>query len=123
MTYALDDQHGTQFCGGLTLAAARRLARRLADERNEPVSLYGDGDGDAAVTVYPGGTLLLVETMPAHLVASHKAARNFGSFPANGAERAIVDAADVDTYLDDNGYDHVVREATARDTERYGDVA
>jgi hypothetical protein len=122
MTYALDDQHGTQFCGGLTLAAARSLARRLADERNEPVSLYGDGDGDTAVTVYPSGTLLLVETMPTHLVASHKAARNFGSFPANGAERAIVDAADVDTYLDDNGYDHVVRAATARDVERYGDV-
>jgi len=70
------------------------------------------------------GTLLLIETMPSHLVASHKAARNFGSFPANGAERLIVDAADVDTYLDaDNGYDHVVRVATSRDVERYGDVA
>lgn len=70
---------------------------------------------------YPSGTLLLIETMPAHLVASHKAARNFGSFPANGAERSLVDAAD--TYLTDNGYDHVVRVATARDVERYGDVA
>ena len=72
---------------------------------------------------YPSGTLLLIETMPAHLVASHKAAGNFGVFPANGAERSLVDAADVDTYLTDNSYDHVVRVATARDVERYGDVA
>lgn len=32
----------------------------------------------------------LIEYMPAHLRASHLAARNAGTYPANGAERAYV---------------------------------
>ena len=40
----------------------------------------------------------LIETMPAHLVASHKAAGNWGSSPHNGAERRIVDGAGTEVF-------------------------
>jgi hypothetical protein len=59
----------------------------------------------------------LIETMPAHLRDSHRAARNWGRYPANGAERSIVDEGSLPD--EDDEYDHVVREATERDLERY----
>jgi hypothetical protein len=62
----------------------------------------------------------LIETMPAHLCGSHKAAGNWGSYPFNGAERRIVDGDGADE-LADNGYDEVVRVATEADERRYGD--
>lgn len=59
----------------------------------------------------------LIETMPDHLRASHRAARNWGVYPHNGAERRVVGA---DELPDENAeYDHVVREATARDIARH----
>ena len=66
--------------------------------------------------------LTLIETMPAHLVGSHRAAGNWGDYPANGAVRAVVvgGAAVAADYLTDNGYDHAVRDATAADVARYG---
>lgn len=60
----------------------------------------------------------LIETMPDYLRASHRAARNWGRYPANGAERRVVDECDLPDGTDE--YDHVVREATAADVERYG---
>jgi hypothetical protein len=66
-------------------------------------------------TRYPRGTVVLVEVMPPHLVASHKAANNFGTWPHNGAVRLLVDGAELSGTLDDNGYDHVVRVATPTD--------
>lgn len=62
---------------------------------------------------------VLVEIMPEHLVESHKAARNFGTYPRNGAERIIVNEGDVGLYLKDNGYDKVVRVATPHDEADY----
>jgi hypothetical protein len=67
--------------------------------------------------------LTLIETMPAHLVGSHRAAGNWGDYPANGAVRAVVvcgAAVAADCYLAHNGYDHVMRPATAADVARYG---
>jgi hypothetical protein len=61
----------------------------------------------------------LVETMPEHLRSSHRAARNWGAYPANGAERSIVGECDLPD--PDDEYDHVVREATPADIARYGD--
>lgn len=62
-------------------------------------------------------TRYLIETMPDHLRASHRAARNWGTYPANGAERSIVGEAELPDGSDE--YDHVVRVATAKDEERY----
>jgi hypothetical protein len=43
--YAIDDQHGTNSCGGLSEAQARRVAQECADTQNAPVLLYSS-DGD-----------------------------------------------------------------------------
>lgn len=59
----------------------------------------------------------LIETMPDYLRASHRAARNWGTYPANGAERSIVDEGDLPDGSDE--YDHVVREATPADLKHY----
>lgn len=61
-------------------------------------------------------TKYLIETMPDHLRGSHRAAGNWGVYPANGAERRIVDESELP---EGDEYDHVVREATAHDVERY----
>jgi hypothetical protein len=63
-------------------------------------------------------TRYLIETMPAHLRESHRAARNWGIYPANGAERSIVDEQGLPNEGDE--YDHVVRVATPADVARYG---
>lgn len=62
-------------------------------------------------------TKYLIETMPDHIRGSHRAAGNWGTYPANGAQRRIVDESELPD--DDAEYDHVVREATDRDVERY----
>jgi hypothetical protein len=67
--------------------------------------------------------LTLIERMPAHLCASHRAAGNWGDYPHNGAVRVVVvggAALAADCYLAHNGYDHAVRDATAADVGRYG---
>lgn len=63
-------------------------------------------------------TKYLIETMPDCHRASHRAARNWGVYPANGAERSIVEECDLPAA--DAEYDHVVRVATPQDIERYG---
>lgn len=62
-------------------------------------------------------TLYLIETMPDQFRASHRAARNWGCYPANGAERSIVDESSLP---ESDEYDHVVRVATPADIARYG---
>lgn len=71
---------------------------------------------------------VLVERMPDHLRDSHRAARNWGSYPHNGAERVIVERSvtlewryNVDTHysIEDDEYDHIVRDATADDFAKY----
>lgn len=59
----------------------------------------------------------LIETMPDHLREIHRAAGNWGNYPANGAERRVVDESE----LPDGGdeYDRIVREATERDIRHY----
>jgi len=43
--YSIDDQHGTNICGGLPEARALRVAQEYADELGAPVLLYSD-DGE-----------------------------------------------------------------------------
>lgn len=58
--------------------------------------------------------LVTVETMPDHLIASHQAARNFGAYPHNGAERAEMTRDEADDVIasDEAGYAHEVSSRT-----------
>jgi hypothetical protein len=53
---------------------------------------------------------VLIETMPDHLRGSHRAARNWGVWPYNGAERRWVDPDDASAIMraDPDNYAHVV---------------
>lgn len=52
--YSIDDQHGTNICGGIELEhKARETAQRYANDLKEPVRLYSNEPGDAGETVYP----------------------------------------------------------------------
>lgn len=93
---------------------------------------YDKGARDGAVaqwrSKYParaGDDLVLLETMPDQHRASHRAARNWGTYPHNGAERAVVSLARARETVeaDPDRYDHIVRGATDSDVERYGTEA
>lgn len=76
---------------------------------------------------------VVVERMPEYLRGSHRAAAaggNWGSYPANGAERVIVERAETEVWCYDvdsddfigigaDEYDHIVRSATEADFENY----
>lgn len=61
--------------------------------------------------------LVVIETMPDCWRASHRAARNWGRYPANGSERTLVTRAEAEEIVDADadGYDHIVRDATRED--------
>lgn len=61
----------------------------------------------------------VVEYMPLYLRASHTAAGNSGSYPANGAVRVLVGATE-DVYEDE--WTVVVRPATSADLSRYANA-
>lgn len=87
---------------------------------------WGDDPGDDAIsdcrveidstTDYSG--YVLVERMPDHLRASHRAARNWGDYPHNGAERVLM-SADNAEYTEEDEYDHVVRDYSVGDEDKY----
>jgi len=54
--------------------------------------------------------LVTIETMPDHLRSSHRAARNWGTYPHNGAERSEVTREEAEEIIaaDEDGYDHIV---------------
>ena len=56
---------------------------------------------------------VIVETMPDHLRSSHRAARNWGVYPVNGAERRVVSREEADQIVADDAdeYDHIVCDA------------
>lgn len=47
--YAIDDQHGTNICGGLDERRALDTAQEYADELGAPVLLYGDDGSEQTV--------------------------------------------------------------------------
>lgn len=63
--------------------------------------------------------LVVVERMPDCWRGSHRAAGNWGVYPANGSERGVVTRAEAEGIVaaDADGYDHVVRVATRKDCE------
>lgn len=66
--------------------------------------------------------LVVLERMPDHLRGSHRAAGNWGRYPANGAERTVVSRewAEQTVEEDSDGYDHIVRDARPDDVSHYG---
>jgi len=58
---------------------------------------------------------VVYERMPDYLRGLHRAARNWGVYPHNGAERVIIERTDAE----DDEYDHIVHDATQADFERY----
>lgn len=82
------------------------------DESIGPASDATSDDGDTE----PGGWYL-VETMPASLRESHRAAGNWGDYPHNGAERFLTACPEV--YCDGDEYNHRVRPALDSDWRDY----
>ena len=66
-------------------------------------------------------THVVVEHMPAAWRESHRAARNWGQYPANGAVRVLMTREDAEELVeaDSDGYDHILRDATLSDMTRY----
>jgi hypothetical protein len=62
---------------------------------------------------------VVVETMPEHLRGSHRAARNWGTYPHNGAERRLMGRSDAEAAVEGDEYDHIVRDATEADLAKY----
>ena len=61
--------------------------------------------------------LVILETMPDWCRGSHRAARNWGVYPHNGATREIVtrDEAEATVANDEDGYNRIVRTATPKE--------
>jgi len=59
------------------------------------------------------GDYVTIEEMPDCLRGSHRAARNWGRYPINGATRRRVSREEADEIVaaDDDAYDHIVEEA------------
>lgn len=85
------------------------LARSYTDARGNELT---EGLTDAEIA-----DLVLVETMPEYLRASHRAAHNFGVYPHNGAAREWVSRDEAEALVDgdQDGYNRVIPHApTAR---------
>lgn len=54
--------------------------------------------------------MVTIEEMPEHFRASHRAARNWGSYPHNGATRRQVSREEAEEIVaaDEDGYDRIV---------------
>jgi hypothetical protein len=67
--------------------------------------------GRGLIGSYSLSEYVLVETMPDHLRGSHRAARNFGAYPANGSIREWVNATEAEELVenDPDGYNRIVR--------------
>ena len=59
--------------------------------------------------------MVVVEVMPYHLRATHRAAHNWGVYPHNGAERVLMDPDEADEHCASDEYDFVVRDAEVHD--------
>lgn len=120
-TYSIDDGHSNQITTGLSERDARTTAQRIANERGESVYLYsgdsepveikaetvrcqcGEWSGERCEWVGPKSETVRVEWMPEHLRASHVAANNGGSHPANGSRRLRVQSSCADSMVESDG--------------------
>ncbi len=119
----------------MTYSASQAIARSVS--HNEIVTLMGDSELELALSIESEdsaesgsikefwGTdedgqswrvhldftgMVTVETMPEHLRESHRAARNWGVYPHNGAERLTMTRDEADELVNDDtdGYAHIV---------------
>ena len=100
-TYPTDDERDLQ---REILARWARAVELASQEVPAPRTLNGER---------------VVEYMPTYLRASHEAAGNSGSYPANGAVRVLVAATEE---IEEDEWTSVVRPATAVDLTRYADA-
>lgn len=133
--YNIDDGFGNRITAGLQPHEARRVAKRIASERGESVFLYeaGKGEADAEMeeitpsskspsrhhaTKVATDELVTIETMPDYLRASHRAARNWGVYPHNGAVRERVSREEAEEIVasDPDGYARIVTPRTSKGT-------
>lgn len=65
---------------------------------------------------------VVIETMPTQHRASHRAARNWGVYPLNGAVRRVIDRdlALEEIAADPDGYNHIaIQSPTWRQIDKY----
>lgn len=69
-----------------------------------------DGPCECGAWHKPVDQIVLLEEMPDHLRASHRAARNWGAYPHNGAVRRAIarEEAEVIIAADPDGYARIV---------------
>jgi len=85
-------------------------ALRLLDEDDEEEEDGDDDPEDEGVDADDCCVMVTVETMPDCHRSSHRAAGNWGTYPANGAERTEMTREDAQEIVDadEDGYDHIV---------------
>ncbi len=68
------------------------------DKNDIPYDLPGDNE------------YVIVEVMPDHLRGSHRAARNWGQYPFNGAERQRMNRTEAEELVrnDEDRYNHIM---------------
>ncbi len=66
--------------------------------------------------------MLVVEVMPEWLKASHKAARNWGVYPHNGAQRYQCDEMTAEYLTEDDEYNHIVENANPEHYQKFYDT-
>jgi hypothetical protein len=109
---------------GATPEAARADAREQeTDGEDVDAMTIREVTADQAEAIRRGASLdalraldlVTVETMPDHLRESHRAARNWGRYPANGAERTQVTREEAEEIVTDDadGYAHIIESSDA----------
>jgi len=118
------DMNESDFSAALEAAGAEHVCG-LEPVVNAHAGTVSDLKDGWALWSVPGPELpadaVIVETMPAHLRSSHRAAGNWGQYPHNGAERKIMSRYEAGELVaaDGDEYDHIVRDAKATDLRDY----
>ncbi len=122
--WAFADGQGNEITRGWqgTEDQAHALAQKFANKRNDVIEYWPEDAGHDSRTVEPQSRYVIIETMPEHLRESHKAAGNWGRYPANGAVRECMARADAEIAVatDPDGYARIVRDATDADLRSRG---
>ncbi len=125
--YNIDSADGNELTAGVSEHEIKAMAQRMANERGEAVYYYQGGtDGEdevESVEVLPElpDDAVIFETMHDHLRGSHRAAGNWGVYPANGAKRSIMSRSDAEAEVegDSDGYASIIRDAKRSDLRNY----
>lgn len=91
-------------------AAAQDYAEEHGIERWLVEARWADDANREEIVITIPADMVTIEEMPDCHRASHRAARNWGRYPMNGAQRRMVsrDEAEAIVEADEDGYDHIV---------------